>query len=101
MKAKLQALLSTIGSQLADIWNRSKMFLLAIAALVIALEWEKLKEFMLVYMGQKEIQKDQKTDQKLSAQESSENTQANTLVQQAQQLPSTEQPISEDWYTKK
>lgn len=95
MKAKLQFLLSTIGSQLADIWNRSKMFLLAIAALVVALEWQKLKEFMLVYMGQKQINNAKKEDSTLAAKESTENVQADALVQKA-----SNEPTDADWYKK-
>jgi hypothetical protein len=100
MKAKLQVLLSTIGSQLADIWNRSKMFLLAIGAVLIALEWQKIKEALLVYAGQREIKKDKVEDANLAKQESAANTQADALVKDAESLPTQEKPVDDDWNKK-
>jgi hypothetical protein len=71
------------------------MFLLAIAALVIALEFQKLKEFLLVYMGQKQIDNAKKEDSTLATKETTENTQANALVQKAK-----DEPVDADWYKK-
>ncbi len=100
MKAKLLAIWTSVKADLADTWVRTKIWLLGILAIVVAIEFEKIKQFLLVYMGKKEIQKDQKIDAKLSAQESSENTQANLLIQEAEGLPSKEKPVTDGWEKK-
>jgi hypothetical protein len=97
MLAKLKVLWAGIAAQLLDIWNRSKVFILAILALVIAFEWQKLKEYLMVKAGQKELQNADKQDVTLANQEQTANNAANALVQQAQQLPNEEQPIGDDW----
>ena len=100
MLDKLKVIGSTLKNQLSDIWNRSKIFLLAIAGLVLALEFQKLKEFFLAYMGQKEINKAENKDQNLTAQENKANAQADALVKDSQELPKTEEPVGDDWNTK-
>jgi hypothetical protein len=98
--SKLKALWTLVTSQLADLWNRSKVFLLAIAALILTLEWEKIKETVLVYLGQKEIKSDQKQDATLAATEKKDSDAADALVQQAQLLPTQQKPIADDWNQK-
>ena len=96
--SKLKAIWTLVTSQLADLWNRSKVFLLAIAALILTLEWEKIKETVLVYLGQKEIKSDQKQDSTLAATEKKDSDTADALVQQAQQLQQQAPPVTADWY---
>ena len=98
MKAKLQALWTGFIQQLKDLWNRSKMYILAGLAIAAYLGWNKLKEMLLVYFGKKEIQQDNKEDASLKAKEDSANSQADALVKEANDLPSQQPPISEDWY---
>ena len=101
MLDKLKAFWATLKSQLVDIWNRSKIFLIALGIAVVYLEWEKIKEAFLLYTANKEMKSDKKEDQTLAATETSASQQADALVKQAQALPSQEQPVTEDWYTKK
>ena len=100
MKAKLQALWTTFTAQLADIWNRSKIFLLAIGALVVAFEFRKLKDMALVYLANKQMQTTKKEDASLATQESNDSAQADALVKQAQALPDQQQAVKPDWYKK-
>jgi len=101
MLAKLKAAWTIAKSQLADIWNRSKVFVITVGALILALEFQKIKEALLVYAGKKEIQKDKKEDQALATQEKTENAQADAMVKEAQQLPGQEPPVQPDWYKDK
>jgi len=68
--------------------------------LLVALEWEKIKETVLVYLGQKEIKNDQKQDSTLAATEKKDSDAADALVQQAQQLPNQQPPVTDQWYEK-
>jgi len=101
MLSKLKALWAIVIAQLADVWNKSKMYILAILGIIAALEWRQLKEWIIAYSGSKEIKKDQKADATLATTEKTDNDAANALVQQAEQLPTQQQPVTdEDWYKK-
>jgi hypothetical protein len=98
MLSKLKALWTIAKTQLADIWNKSKMYIFAAAAIVAALEFRQLKEWFIAYSGQKEINKDKKEDSVLAATENKDNAQADALIQQAKDLPSQQPPVTSDWY---
>ncbi len=98
---KLQAIWTIAKSQLADIWNRSKIFILAVLAFIVAIEYDKIKEYILLYLGQKQIDSDKKEDSTLAANEKVANDQANALVQDAQQLSSQKKPVDVNWYKSK
>lgn len=100
MKNKLLVIWETIKAQLADIWNRSKIFLLAILAIILAVEWNRIKIFVLNYLGQREIKSDEKKDSVLAAKESEDNAKADALIADAQKLPSQQTTISDDWNKK-
>jgi|ERR1035437_1169885 hypothetical protein len=95
---KLKVLWATVKNQSKDIWNRSKMFIIAIGAIILAIEFQKIKQALIVYAGKKEIEKDKAKDSVLASQENTANAQADALVQKAQEEPSKEQPVSDDWY---
>ena len=98
MKAKLLAILTAVKNDLLDTWQRCKILILAIGALILALEFQKLKEFLLVYFGQRQLKSDQKQDAKLATQENDDNQKADALVKEAQSLPSQETPVTDEWY---
>ena len=100
MKGKIVAIWAAIKADAIDTWQRSKFFLLGLAALLLALEFQKLKEFLLLYFGQKEMKDTERKDQDLANKENSENAQADALIKQAQDLPKQEQPIDDNWYKK-
>jgi hypothetical protein len=97
MLAKLKVILSSVWSDICDTYKRSKLFLLAIAAVIITLEFRKLKEFMIAYQGKQEIQKDQKEDQALVTKENDDNQQADALANKAKNEPNP----GDDWYKSK
>ncbi len=100
MLTKLKAILSAIWSDTKDTWARIKIYVLAIGALVIALEFRKLKEFLITYQGKKEIQQDKKQDAQLADKEKNANDASNALVQEANNLPNQQPPITDDWNKK-
>lgn len=101
MITKLKALWALVKPRLAAFWDNARLFIIAIGALIFALEYTKLKEYFLVKGGQKEIANATKQDATLANTETQDNNAANALIQQAQQLPTTEKPITPDWYEKK
>lgn len=97
---KLKSLFSDLKTEILDIWQKSKMYVLAGLALLIAFEFRKLKEYLLVRAGAQEIKKDTKEDAILADKEKDANTQADALVKQAEQLPTEEKPVGDDWNQK-
>jgi hypothetical protein len=95
MVTKLKSLLTSVLAELKDIWQRSKMYLLGIAAILAAIEFQKIKEMLLVYLGKKEIVKATKEDAALATQENQANQQADALVTQAGQ-----ETAADDWNKK-
>lgn len=95
MLTKIKNLFSIIKAQAIDIWNRGKMVFLAIGALILTLEFQKLKEFLLVYLGQREIKNAKTDDAQLATDQKSMNDRANSLAKQAEQ-----ENTDSDWYKK-
>lgn len=102
MIAKIKSFLAAVWADTKDTWNRIKIYVLAILAVIVTLEFQKIKDALLAYGGKKEIQEDQKKDQTLAVQEKTDNDAADQLVKDAEALPSQEKPITnEDWYKNK
>lgn len=102
MVAKIKAFLAVVWADTKDTWGRIKIYVLAILAVIVTLEFQKIKDALLAYSGKKEIQNDQKKDQTLAIQEKTDNDAADQLVKDAEALPSQTQPITdENWYKKK
>jgi hypothetical protein len=95
MVTKLKSLLASALSELKDIWNRSKMYLIGLAVILATLEWRKIKDALIVAAGAKEIKKDTKVDGQLAAREQSANQQADALVAKANQ-----ETAADDWNKK-
>lgn len=66
MLSKLKAVLISVWADVCDTYKRVKVYLLALLAIVAIWEWRKIKEALLVRMGQKQIDSANKQDQKLS-----------------------------------
>jgi cytochrome c-type biogenesis protein CcmH/NrfG len=98
MLAKLKALgikvCHSVESDLVDTYERVKVYLLAILAIVAVWEWRKLKEALLVKMGQKQIDSSNKEDKKLATQENNDEQQAIALEKKAQDEPNP----GDGWY---
>lgn len=100
MWAKIKAFFAAVGNDLADTWKRIKVFVIAIAGLVVYLEFTKIKDAIIAYAGKKEADTTQKKDDKDAIAEDTNNKQADALVAEAAALPAQEQPVGEDWYKK-
>lgn len=100
MLAKLKSYVSTAIIPLSVIWDQIRGFVIAIGAIIVAIEFNKIKEYLLVKAGAKEISKAKSQDQSLANQEQSNEQKADTLVKQAEQLPGQENPVDVNWYKK-
>jgi hypothetical protein len=96
MLDKLKAILNMVWFDICDTYRRIKIVVFAIVGIIIALEFNKLKEFLIAYQGKKEMEKDQKIDSDLASKEKTENDQADALTKKAKDEPNP----SNDWYKK-
>lgn len=100
MQTKLSALWQLIKTELADIWAKSKIYIVAGASLLIYLKWRQIKEYLIVKAGNKEIQQSNAKDKDLSTAETTANAGADALVKEADALPASEPTIDDNWNTK-
>ena len=100
MLDKAKALLATFKAQSADIWNRTKIYVIAIVGIILALEFNNIKNAISVYFGKKEAAKDKVEDTKLATKEDDDKAKADALVQAAKDLPGQQPPVGQDWYKK-
>lgn len=101
MTSKVKAFLQSVWNDLVDTYKRIKVFLLGLVAIIVLIEWQKIKAILLIYLGKKQLQSAQKEDQILATSADQANKQADALVQQAEQLPTQKQTIPENWYENK
>ena len=100
MLNKLKALLASFKAEIKDTWERSKMYILGILAIIVALEFRKLKEYLTAKAAQQEMKKDKKDDANLAGKENAANAQAAALIADANNLPNQQPPIGDDWNSK-
>src|SRR5271165_2767383 len=97
-KAILQAFWAKVNQDIKTIWAQDKVFLIAFGALILTIKFRDIIIDLLVSSAKRIFTKAQSQNSQLQQQENTANAQADQLVKEAQQLPSTEKPISEDWY---
>lgn len=100
MLAKIKTVLSSVWSDVKDTYSRIKIYLLAGLALLVYLKFNQIKSYIQTYLLNKQMNKSNQENTTLNAQETTDETKADSLVQQANSLPSTEAPVGEDWFKK-
>jgi len=101
MLVKLKAIAATVWADVVDTYKRCKIILLAVGACIVYLEFNKIKEALLVSGEKKEMASDNKQDQALATKEKTENDAANVLVADANKLgQQSTTPVDPDWYEK-
>lgn len=82
------------------LWNEHKLFFIICGALILLVKFRDIAIDLLVSGGKKELDNAKKEDQSLASDEAKAKAQADQLVQQAQEEPSKEGPIGDDWNKK-
>ena len=111
MKAKLQALLAQlraslgtfgtkIGSDIGDLWEKDKAFLLIFGAVILTVKFRDIMINLIVRGGQSLFNTTQASTDKLEKQEQDDNSAADKLVQEAGALSKSNPSVEDDWNTK-
>jgi len=112
MLSKLKSLVSGLKSfvanfkakaskDLSELWKDYKGFLIVFGALILTLKFRELLVSFLLNSSKRFFQGAQKKSASLDLKENKDDAQSNALVEQAQDLPKTEQPVTVDWYKDK
>lgn len=101
LKAFLDGLLNDVNTVGKDLWNDNKTIFIVLIPLIAVIFGRNLLMSLIVSNAKKTIMNATQQDTKLASQENAANTQADQLIKTADSLPSQEQPVTEDWYTKK
>jgi hypothetical protein len=98
MGSKLKAFWDKLKQQAVDIWDKDKglFFLVAVAALVV--KFRDILLDILISGAKREETAAKKKDQTLASQENDLKAQADDMVKKAQEEPSNQKPVTDDWY---
>ena len=100
MLDKIKTALSAIKADLKDTYDRYKLVIYGALAAIGYLLFTQIKDAILVYLGKKEAADTKAKDATLASQEKTDNDQADALVKHANEAPSQEKPVDDNWYKK-
>lgn len=100
MGAKLKAFFAAIWADIVDTYKRSKLLLLAIGAVIVTLEFNRIKEALAIAAAKRVDKSAHTEDTQLATQEAQLNQQADAAVQQAAQETQNEAPVTDGWNKK-
>jgi hypothetical protein len=87
-----------LNADFTKLWAEDRIFFIAFGVIILTLKFRTILINLIVTNAKSIFTKAQTQDDKLTTQENAEKTASNGLVQDAMQLPKSEQPVSEDWY---
>ena len=90
-----------LKSVIKDLWGKYGIFFVLIGILLLVAKFNDVIMDLLGWSSKKDLQKAEKTDVQLKAQEDAANQQADALVKKANDLPSQEGKVDENWNQKK
>ena len=97
-EAEFKLLLNDAGTFASKLWSENKFFFLVAIPLIVVIFGRSFLMSLIVSQAKKTINSATKQDTKLANQENQDETQATQLVQTADNLPSQEKPVGDDWY---
>jgi len=100
IKAFFQGLWAKLHTDVADLWERDKAFLIAFGAIILALNFNKALIGILSASAKSLFNSTTAKTNAIEKQENADNAQANKLVDDANKLPNGEAPIGDDWNEK-
>ena len=101
MMDKIKSMFVAFKADMGDTWKRLKIVVIAIGAILVAIEFGKIRDFIISFMGKRELKQADKKDENLKKEESDLNTKANKIIADADALPSQEKPVGLDWNKEK
>src|SRR5271166_455862 len=97
LKAQLASLEALAAKDLSELWQAYRTPLILFGGIILYMKSRDLILSYLLNSGKRAEQSALAKDAQMQAQENKDNQQADALVQQAADLPKTEQPVGTDW----
>jgi hypothetical protein len=97
IKARLQALWAKLNTDLRELWAKDKVFVILFGVILAIIKFRQGLIGLAVWSGKSLFNSTTTTTSNIQQQENQANNQANQLVDDANKLPSTETPVSDDW----
>ena len=99
MGNKLKALWTKVSGEVVDIWEKEKILLIALAAVILTIWFREALIAVIVLMGKRLYNSTKSATDALQKEENNANNQANQLVQDAKNIPDAPTP-GDDWNEK-
>lgn len=100
LKASLATLWAKLHTDVADLWQRDKAFLVAFGVIILVIKFREIAIDFLVSGGKKVFDKAQAQSDALQKQENNDNASADKLVEEAKTLTDSKTTVKDDWYEK-
>ena len=84
-------------SLIKGLWSKYGILFILVGLGLLVAKFGDIAMSLLASLSKKELQDAQKTDTQLKAQENAANQQADALVKKADELPSQEGKVDDDW----
>ena len=89
-----------LKGQIKDLWSKYGLLFIIVGVALLVMKSSNFIMDLIASISKKDVQKAEKQDAKLKNEEDSAKTQADALVKQAEDLPSQEKPVDENWNKK-
>lgn len=85
---------------LSDLWSNHKIFLIIFGILIVTWKFRSILIDLLISDSKKTMDDAKKKDGDLASQENKAKSDADALVKKAQEEPSKQKSVDDDWYRK-
>lgn len=92
---------ASMVSSVKELWGKYSIFFIIVGALLLIAKFGDLIISFLTWLSKRQVENAQKQDAALKQQEDAANKQANDLIKKADELPSQQGPVDENWNKKK
>lgn len=100
LKATLKAFWTKLTTDVGQLWQSDKAFLIAFGAIILAIKFHNILISLVVASARNLFNSTENKTSQIQNQENQANTQANQLVDDANKLPDSETSVNDDWNTK-
>jgi hypothetical protein len=101
VKSALSLFWTRLQADLKFMWANDRVFLFIFGVLIVIAKGSSIMIGLLAAKSKAEVTVASKESAVLKAQEDADNAKADALVKQANDLPSQQKPVADDWYKKK
>lgn len=101
MDEKLKAFWAKLNSDIADLWEKDKLFLIIFGVLILVIKFRSILIDLIISNSKTIFNDAKKEDANLKQQEDQANQAADQLVKHAEEIGKNEGTVTDDWNTKK